>query len=386
MSRFDHEAIVVGGGAMGAATAWHLARHGRDVLLVERFAPGHAHGSSHGHTRIFRVAYRDGVYTSFALTALEAWRRLEQDSGETLLDLCGQIDHGAPEALADIRAALDAHGRSYDAVPAATAAERWPGIRIDGAALWSPDGGLVAADRSVAALYRVAVEAGATVATNTPVRRVEVLAGGDGARIVTDDGSWTAPVVVVAAGAWAGELLDGVVPMPPLTVTLAAPSHFSARAGGPTQDPWPSVVHYVADGAPLGFGAYAVWAPGVGMKVGLEDHAVDQRSVDPTARSASGAAQLPPDDMVTALAGYVSDWFPGLDPRPLDPHTCLFTNTPDEHFLVDRRGPLVVVSPCSGHGFKFVPAIGRLAAALAESADEDARDVDRPGQWRLPVR
>ena len=372
---FDHEAIVVGGGAMGAATAWQLARDGRDVALVEQFDPGHAHGSSHGHTRIFRLAYRDPRYTALALDALTWWRVLEDEAGVALLDLCGQIDHGAAAALGDIAAALDSCGRRYERLSGAAAGERWPGIRTEGPVLWSPDGGYVAADRSVATLYRLAAERGATIRTQTPVRRIE--AADDGATVVTDSGSWRAPVVVVAAGAWAAGLLAGLVELPPLTVTLAAPSHF--RPAGVTDlggaGPWPSVVHYAEAGAPLGFGAYAVWAPGVGMKVGLEDRQVP---VDPANRPSEA-----PADMVAALTGYVREWFPGLDPRPLDPHTCLFTSTPDEHFVLDRRGPVVVVSPCSGHGFKFVPAIGRLAAAMATSADPRAADVDRVDAWRL---
>ncbi len=293
----------------------------------------------------------------------------------SLLELCGQIDHGAPDALDDIAAALDRFGRHHERLSSAEAARRWPGIRTEGDVVCSPDGGYVAADRSVATLYRVAAERGATIHTATPVRRIE--ADADGATVVTDGGSWRAPVVVVAAGAWAAGLLAGLVELPPLTVTLAAPSHFwpagiTDVAGA---EPWPSVVHYAEAGAPLGFGAYAVWAPGIGMKVGLEERAVP---VDPDTRPHDA-----PADMVAALTAYVGRWFPGLDPRPLDPHTCLFTSTPDEHFVLDRRGAVVVVSPCSGHGFKFVPAIGRLAAAMATSGEARADDVDRPDVWRL---
>src|SRR6185436_11195796 len=162
-----------------------------------------------------------------------------------------------------------------------------------------------------------------------------------------------------------------------LTVTLAIPSHFRPRLGEPGDlPPWPSVVHHESDAGPLDFGAYAVWAPGVGMKVGLEDAA---RPVDPDHRPAE-----PPVDAVAALVRYVEQWFPGLDPEPLDPHLCLFTSTPDEHFVIDRVGPVVVVSPCSGHGFKFVPAIGRLAADLATAPDPAATQVARRAEWRLP--
>ncbi|HEY5154808.1 MAG TPA: FAD-dependent oxidoreductase [Acidimicrobiales bacterium] len=374
---FDHEVIVVGGGAMGAATAWQLARAGRDVALVEQFEVGHVHGSSHGHTRIFRIAYRDPRYSAFALAALDWWRVLEDESASSLVELCGQIDHGAPAALDDVAIALDHLGRPHQRLSAAAAARRWPGIRTAGGALFSPDGGYVAADRSVATLHRVAAERGATIHTGVAVRRIEPAADGGGATVVTDDGSWSAPVVVVAAGAWAGGLLDGLVDLPPLTVTLAVPSHFRPvpAAGSDRGDPWPSVVHYAPDGAPLGFGAYAVWAPGVGMKVGLEEREIP---VDLARRRYD-----PPPEEVAALAAYVREWFPGLDPDPLDPHTCLFTSTPDEHFILDRRGPVVVVSPCSGHGFKFVPAVGQVAAAMALSSDPTAADVDRLDAWRL---
>ncbi|MGZ4705752.1 MAG: FAD-dependent oxidoreductase [Acidimicrobiales bacterium] len=379
---FDHEVIVVGGGAMGAATAWHLARDGRDVLLLERFEALHDRGSSHGRTRIFRVAYRDPGYAALALAALPWWRTLEDEAGVALLDQCGQIDHGAPDARADIERSLEAHGRPFERLSVAEAGARWPALRTESGVVWSPDGGLVQADRSVDALLGQASAHGAAVHTLEPVRGIERLGpdGAGGVRVTTDGGRYTAPVVVVAAGAWAAGLLEGpsgpLPPgtLPPLAVTLAVPSHFTPRTADPDAT-WPSVVHHHSDAGPLDFGAYAVWAPGVGMKVGLEDAV---RPVDPDDRPAEA-----PADAVAALVSYVETWFPGLDPSPLDPHLCLFTSTPDEHFVIDRLGPVVVVSPCSGHGFKFVPAIGRLAADLATAPDPTAADVPRRDEWRL---
>ena len=382
----DHEVIVVGGGGMGAATAWQLARDGHDVVLLEQFAALHDRGSSHGRTRIFRVAYRDPGYTALALAALPWWRTLEDEAGVALLDLCGQIDHGAPEARADIEAALEGQGRPFERLSAAAAGSRWPGIRFDDGAVLSPDGGFVQADGSVEALLRMAVVHGAEVRTSEPVVAIERLgaADGDGVRVLTGTGTYTARTVVVAAGAWAAPLIDsitgpgGPITIPPLVVTLAAPSHFAPEAGDPSRsEPWPSVVHHRLDAGPLEFGAYAVWAPGVGMKVGLEDQ---HRRVDPERRPTQA-----PADAVRALVEYVERWFPGLDPAPVDPHTCLFTSTPDEHFVIDRRGPVVVVSPCSGHGFKFVPAVGRLAADLATAPDAGAAGVARRAEWRLPT-
>ncbi len=378
----DHEVIVVGGGAMGAATAWHLARDGHDVLLLEQFEALHTRGSSHGRTRIFRVAYRDPGYTSLALAALPWWRVLEDEAGVELLDQCGQIDHGAPAARAEIEQSLAAHGRPFECLSVGEAEDRWPGLRTDRGAVLSPDGGFVEADRSVEVLLRRAAEHGAEIRTNEPVRHLERLGVDDGAgvRVITDLGRHRARVVVVAAGAWVAGLLGalggpgGAITLPPLMVTLATPSHFAPRRTV-EHGPWPSVVHHTSGDDPLAFGAYAVWAPGTGMKVGLEDA---DRPVDPDDRPTE-----PPADAVAALVDYVEEWFPGLDPTPLDPHTCLFTSTPDEHFVMDRAGPIVVVSPCSGHGFKFVPAIGRLAADLATAADPAAPDVDRRAEWRL---
>ncbi len=384
---FDHEVIVVGGGAMGAATAWHLARDGHDVLLLEQFEALHARGSSHGRTRIFRVAYRDRSYTELALAALPWWRTLEEEAGVALLEQCGQIDHGPPAALADIQGALGAHGRPFERLSSVEAEVRWPGLRLDSGVVLSPDGGFVQADGSVEALLQMGESHGAEVRTLEPVRAIELLGvdDADGVRVTTDLGSFTAPVVVVAAGAWVEGLLEGPAgplargTLPPLAVTLAVPSHFAPGAGDLGDDqPWPSVVHHSFSDDPLAFGAYAVWAPGVGMKVGLEDA---DRPIDPDDRPA-----MPPADAVAALVAYVEGWFPGLDPSPLDPHMCLFTSTPNEHFVIDRVGPVVVVSPCSGHGFKFVPAIGRLAADLATARDPAAAQVPRRAEWRLPWR
>lgn len=359
---------------MGASTAWQLASDGRDVLLLERFEMGHANGSSHGHSRIFRVAYRDSRYSELALQALSWWRILEQECGEILLNQCGQIDHGSHAALDEVAESLALSRRPFERLSQREAEIRWPGIRTVDGCVFSPDGGFVAADRSVAALYGMAVAAGAEIRTDHCVENIELLSANRGVRIATAHGSWTAPVVVVAAGAWVREVLADVVALPPLAVTLATPSHFHPVAADAT--PWPSVLHHIDARSPLTFGSYAVWAPGIGMKVGLEDTV---RSADPNDRAFG-----PSTEDVAALAEHVAAWFPGLDPTPVDPHTCLFTSTPDEHFVLDRQGPIVVVSPCSGHGFKFVPAIGRLAADLAESPLADAADVARHAMWRLP--
>jgi sarcosine oxidase len=366
MARWD--VVVVGGGGMGAATAWHLARRGSRVLLLERWAPGHTRGSSHGGARIFRVAYRDERYVRLAVEALRWWRQLEVDAGEPLLDLVGQLDHGSPAAIDEIEASLRAVRRPVVRLDPAEASERWPGMRFGDSVLWSPDGGRCRADAAVAALHRQAAAHGAEVRHRVVVERLEVLAP-DRVRVHTPEGVEEAAVVVVAAGAWLPELAGGLVPLPSVVVTSEQPAHFLRRDSGAG---WPSFLHHTSGAADarLAFASYGMWTPGLGVKVGLEGTGV---VVDPETRDPT------PDPVgLGRLRAYVERWLPGLDPEPLEVSTCLWTGLPDDHFCVDRRGPVVVCSPCSGHGFKFVPAIGRMAADLAQGADQP-----EPA-WRFP--
>ncbi|MBU6214982.1 MAG: FAD-dependent oxidoreductase [Acidobacteria bacterium] len=367
--RFDVDVVVVGAGAMGAASAWRLARSGRSVLLLEQFGPGHTRGSSHGATRIFRLAYRDPRYVTFAAQALPLWRELEDAAGETLLEQVGQLDHGRPEAVAEVVAALRAAARPVEELRPDEAAERWPGFRFEGAVAHSPDGGRCWADRTVAAAQRLAVDAGTEVRFDSPVERIEVT--GSAAVVHVAGGSWRTPVVVVAAGAWLPRLLGGVVDLPEVRIEADQPSQFDRL--DPVGD-WPSFLHHgePVDGVdrPLHFDAYGLETPGEGVKVGGHGTVGPADPDDP--------ARCPDPDRTLALVRYVSEWLPGLDPTPRSTTSCLFTTTPDEHFVLDRRGPVVVCSPCSGHGFKFVPAVAAEVERLVTSGGRPAT------HWRLP--
>ena len=335
----DVDVVVIGAGAMGSAAAWQLARRGRSVALIEQFEAGHRRGSSHGATRIFRIAYRDPTYVALAVEALRCWRELEADSGEVLLEQSGQLDHGSPDAIEQIATNLETAGYVADRMTPEAADRRWPHLRFDRAVVHSADGGRVFADRTVAALQRRAAELGVDVSFSEPVLGIERT--GSGATVRTVRRELNAGCAVVAAGAWVRGLVPTDVALPELVVTEEVPVHFRPR------DPswrWPSFVHHV-DGTAgaLVFGAYGLESPGEGVKVGVE--------------AATGV-----DDVIA----YVRRWHPGLDPTPVSSTVCLFTSTPDEHFIVERHGPVVVCSPCSGHGFKFTPVIGELVADLCD--------------------
>ena len=341
------DVIIVGGGAMGLSAAWWLARGGRDVVVLEQFALGHVRGSSHGGSRIFRLAYPDVRYVRMAQEALPLWRELEDDSGTALLDVTGGIDHGATASVESVASGLGEAGAAFEWLPAAAAAERWPAMRFDGErVLFQPDAGRCRADAAVHALAGAAGAHGAEVYFE---QAVEALAIDDAGVVAeTDFGDYAAPVAVVTCGAWAPSFLRGRVDLPPMSVTQEQYFHFLPR--DPSSE-WPSFIHHVR---PF---RYGLETPGEGVKV-AEHHSGP--AVDPDTRS----FEIDPDGE-TRVTAYVEEWLPGLDPYAVTAATCLYTTTPTEDFVIERHGPLVVGAGFSGHGFKFVPLVGRMLAELA---------------------
>lgn len=370
METVDH--VVIGAGAMGAATAWKLAQQGRSVVLIEQFGVAHKNGSSHGGTRIFRLSYRNPLYTDLAMKALPLWRELEAETGEVLLEQNGQIDHGFKSAIDDIQDALDRHHRPYELLSPEAAHERWPGMNFDQHVIFSPDGGRNFADRTVTVLCRRFVELGGQLSLNNRVHDISV--EGEYAYVETEDGEWKTKSVVVAAGAWVEKLVGGLVKLPKFTIDAGQPAHFQPLANPTDDSVWPSFLHHAAHkraDTDLAFSAYGLFTPGEGMKVGTW---ANTDPVDPDHRDFSIDG-----DLLDGMKSYVREWFPGLDVDSASPITCLFTNTVDEHFVLDRKGPITVCSPCSGHGFKFVPAIGDLTAKLAMGGTQSVKE------WQLPA-
>jgi sarcosine oxidase len=345
MEQVDH--VVIGAGAMGSATAWWLARAGRSVALVERFEQGHARGSSHGVSRIFRFAYADPRYVRMAMAALPLWRELEDDAGVALLDCVGALDHGPADRIAEISAAMRAAGARHEVLPGPTAEERVPGMRFEESVLFHPDGGRVLADATVRALQDRSADLGADVVFGAGPATLRLERG---TPVVEAGGrSWSARTAVVTAGAWVEPVLGDLVRLPPLAVTQEQTVHFAAPGGVP--DEWPSFIHHERPWR------YGLLSPGQGVKIaGHFEGAV----TDPDQRDGVLDAAR-----VAAIERYVERWLPGLVPEATLGTTCLYTTTPTEQFVVDRIGRVVVGSPCSGHGFKFTPYVGKVLADLA---------------------
>lgn len=315
---------------MGLATARALSRAGHDVVVYEQFEPGHARGSSHGRSRIFRLAYSEPEWVHLAQEALVGWLQLEAEAGERLLELNGLI-----EIVTDLgessAAALDACGVVWQRLDRDEVGRRFP-LRLPPGAfgVLQPEAGIVRADRALAAFAR-----GVDVRYGT---RVTALADLDAA------------CVVVTAGAWVNNLIQ---PPIPVRVTRETVCYFRPADSRPI----PAFVSFGERTGGICF--YALADPVHGIKAAAHHTGPE---VDP---SKTGK---PDNALVEAITAWVGALVRLADPRPVETQTCLYTTTADERFIVERRGRIVVGSACSGHGFKFAPAIGARLAALAMEA------------------
>ena len=305
---------------------------GAEVTVLEQFELEHSHGSSHGRTRIVRVAYPDPEWVRLAEDAMRGWRELEAQSGQELLGLYGLVEVASSPELTSAEA-LDACGLAYRLLDGDEARGLGVALPEGWAALQQPEAGVVRADLARRAFRDVAVSRGARVETG---RRVESVDDVD------------ADVVVVTAGAW----VTAFVPDLPVSVTRETIAYF--RREGP---PPPSVVELNEE--TRGHAMYALHDPVHGLKAGAH-HAGSETDPDEDAE--------PDAAIVERISAWVRERLPDADPEPAGAETCLYTNTADESFVLERRGRVVIGSACSGHGFKFAPAVGRRLADMAFGA------------------
>ncbi|WP_066289106.1 FAD-dependent oxidoreductase [Arthrobacter sp. B6] len=361
------DTVVIGGGAMGSAAAWALARRGRQVTLLEQFGPGHHIGASHGTTRNFNPGYHRPEYVAMLAEGVALWDELEQDSGEQLLARTGIVNHGPDPQLALIQAALTGAGLQAEFLRPEEAAERWRGIRFDQQVLHMPDGGQLNPEAALPAFQRLAAARGAEIRHHTRV--VDLAIMDDGVRLTLEaEGAAngtevvTAAQAVVTAGGWTEKLLSGAagsgkLRFPRLRVTQEQPAHFRVADEGAV---WPGFNHMPGTG-PTYKGwyspVYGMRTPGEGIKAGWHGAGPE---VDPDRRSF-----LPEPVQLAALQDYARTWLPGVDADSLEAISCTYTSTPDEDFILDRIGPVVIGAGFSGHGFKFTPVVGRILADLA---------------------
>jgi sarcosine oxidase len=356
-----YDAIVVGAGAMGSAAAYNLARRGKRVLVLERFGIPHDMGSYHGQTRIIRLAYyEDPSYVQLMRRAYELWHDIQNRVGERLLYKTGSIDAG-PEDSWVFKGSWNScrmHDLSHEVLTGAELHRRYPGYHLpkDHLALLQPDGGFLTPERCIVSYVTAAQAEGAEVHGHEGALDWEPLESG--VRVRTERGSYDAEKLVVTAGAWNSNLLgvlDGLaVPERQVLAWLqpTAPERF--QPGN-----FPVFNLLAEEGRFYGFPVYGV----PGFKFGKYHHL--EEDVDPDQMEREARAE--DEDL---LRQFAERYFPeGCGPT-MSLHSCMFTNTPDKHFIIDTHPAYPQVSfasPCSGHGFKFASVVGEIMADLAET-------------------
>lgn len=379
-----YDVIIVGIGGMGSAAAWQLARRGARVLGLERFDIPHAMGSSHGISRIIRLPYyEDPAYVPLLRRAYELWREIEQATGEEILVVTGSID-ASPEddplfqgALASARL----HDLPHEVLSGEAVNARFPGYRLPAShrAVFQAEGGLVASERAIVAHVRAAQAAGADIRAREAVLGWEVRSGGDGVVVTTDRGRHEAARLVLAAGAWMADLF-------PALAGLAVPERQVLAWLQPKEpdlfgiDRFPVFNLQVEEGRYYGLPVYDV----PGFKFGRYHHHGETAPADEMRRE-------PDQEDERLLREFGERYFPKGSGATMALRSCMFTNTPDEHFIIDRHPEhpqVVLVSPCSGHGYKFCSVIGEIVADLASQDGTTRHDIDflRLGRLGASVR
>jgi sarcosine oxidase len=371
------DVAVVGLGAMGSAALWRLASRGASVVGFERFEPGHEFGSSHGATRIFRAAYfEDTRYVPLLLAALEWWRRLERECARELLTQIGCLMIGPPEGplISGSLKSVEEHRLPHRVLDRSAMAVAYPQHRLAAGdvAILDEQAGVLLPEETIAACVALAKDRGAAVHTNAAVQRIEpgstyvdIAVGTDRVRVRH---------AVVCAGPWLPDLVS--IPGCELEIERQVITWFKSatpESFAPTR--FPAFVRELADGT-IGFGI-----PDMGdglIKVGI--HHGDGEMVRPDSMDRS-VQRRDCESTESFSAAYID----GLLPSVAKATVCLYTNSPDSHFVVGQMPGVpnvTIVSPCSGHGFKFAPLIGEIAADLALNGGTDhAIDMFSPNRF-----
>ncbi|MDL5159807.1 N-methyl-L-tryptophan oxidase [Actinomycetospora termitidis] len=378
-----HRAIVIGCGGLGSAALYRLATElGPGVLGLEQFELGHSRGASQDHSRIIRLAQHQPQYAALASAAYKAWDEVENESLQQIVTRTGGLvieDRAARQGTATgsrniegYTAMFDRFGYAYELLDADELVARWPQFSASGdvQALYQPESGIVDAARANAVHLALARAHGATVRANTPVRAIRP--DGEGVEVVTDERTYRADRVVVAADAWTNQVIAGAGLQLPLTVLREQVTYYSTphlAEFAPSRFPvfmWHGAHNF------YGFPVYGEVATKLGQHMGGEETTADGRSF------------VPDDVRRERYAAFLDAHVPRFLGPELYSKTCLYTVPPDQNFILDRlpEHPQIVVANGAGHAYKFAALIGSLLADLAldraPAHPIDAFAIDRP--------
>ena len=360
------DVAVVGLGAMGGSALYHLACRGQRVIGLDRFPVGHNRGSSHGESRIIRLAYFEHPdYVPLLRLAYRNWRALEAATGQAVLLTTGIVEAGPPgsDIVGGTLAASTQHGIPHEVLSAGEISARFPALTLPGdwTGVFQPDAGILAPERIVALQVQAAMAKGAEVRDGAAVTRVKD-AGGSVDLTLGDGSTLNAGAVVLACGGWVGDLAPDVAPH--LRLTRQALIWFQPRRpalAGADRLP----IFMLDDPRTVTYG-FPNWM-GTGVKAASHDAGRVLAHADAAEQDAYGGD-------VALIAEVLEDLVPAAVGPVSRMATCFYTRTPDEHFIL---GPspdsprIILASPCSGHGFKFASIIGEILADLATSGETD---------------
>lgn len=364
-NRFD--VVVIGAGSAGMAAGYYLSKKGVRVLMIDAYDPPHTSGSHHGETRIIRHAYGEGrEYIPLALRSQQLWMELEEEAGERLFARTGVLGVGAPDSRF-IRETIDGakiHNLPLERLSAEEIMRRWPGITIPETDIGclEPDAGVLFCEACLRAFRKGAIDRGAVLKTNTPVLSLQREAGGISLRTPTD--TFYGERVIVSAGAWVGKLLaDLSLPLTPVRKTVG---WFLCDEGLYDSRRFPAFFFDLPDEQYYGFPSFG----GSGVKVGRHDGGppIDPDRFDRTFGS------HPEDE--GDLRRFLQQNLPRAAGERLRGSVCIYTRTPDEHFLIDRHPEderILIAAGLTGHGFKFSSALGE---ALAQWTTDGKPELD----------
>ncbi|TBL73916.1 N-methyl-L-tryptophan oxidase [Paenibacillus thalictri] len=354
----SYDVIIVGAGTMGSTAAYFLAKQGIRTLMLDAHLPPHDRGSHHGDTRIIRFAYGDGeMYVPLIRRAYELWRDMSEESGAKLFAQTGVLSFGRPDTnlIKEGIKSASRFGLSYELLAAEEIRKRWPGIGVpdDVVGGWEQGAGVLFSEQCVRTSLEMALASPAAEFKQAAVEAVELHP--DGCSVRTSEGLFRADQLIVSAGAWTGKLMSGLsLPLQPLRKTVA---WFEAEEALYDQSVFPAFI--CSDAGQFYYGFPSIG--GSGIKVGRHD----------------GGQEIDPDTMNREFGGYPEDrgdvtafmekFMPQAARRILAGKVCIYTMTPDEHFIIDHHPEYPHVKlACgfSGHGFKFGSVVGEVLSEL----------------------
>ena len=360
----DFDAIVIGLGAMGSSTVYQLASHGIKVLGLEKFSLNHTNGSSHGKTRIIRTSYfHNPFYVPLVKRAFELWSNAQAESGRDLIKMTGALLYGLPDSTLITGGVTSSkkHNLPYEILDSQTAATRFPAFKADNdeVAFYEEGGGILFPEECIQAHTTLAEKSGAKLHFNDPVTRWDIRNGR--AEVNTVNETYTANYLILSPGAWLTTLVPEL--RLPLQTERQTVFWFKPRTNEEIFTPRKMPV-YVWQMKGEKYYYYGVPDVGDGVKA-AKDHDGELTSPDQVRREVTREDEIP-------VRQFLKRHIPSVDSSPVSSTTCLYTNTPDGHFIIDfhpTHRNVIIVSACSGHGFKFSSVIGEVVRELVQSGE-----------------